>query len=982
MAPETEPPDPELRLLGPLDLRTAGESVPIEGTRQRIVLAMLLLEAGRVLPIERLISAVWDDDPPATARTQVHNSISKLRGRLATRGLPGAIVTHESGYLIRVPDDALDLARFRALVATGREAARRREVGTAVATLRAALGVWRGRVAAGIRSRLVQSAALRIEEERLAVAEECLGLELELGHHHEVIGELRELVAAQPLREKLYQSLMLALYRDGRQAEALEVYREVRRVLVEEHGLDPGEQLRALERAILDDDSVLAPASEAALPVPRQLPAPAKDFVGRGGTVTEIQRALLADGPGEVVVVSGPPGVGKTALALHTAYGVAERFPDGQLYAHLRGSDSRPVRPEQVLDRFLSALEVAPETLSTDPVELATLYRSRLAGRRVLVFLDDAAGAWQVEPLLLGRGGAAGVTMIVTSRGALPGLPGARRFDLKVFTPETSRLLLSRVVGPARVRAEPEAAGAVAQACGHLPLALQIAAAKLAVRPHWRVTRMARRLGDESKRLDELSLEGTEVRATIAVSVEALGAPALRLLPLLGSLGAVDFAGWVAGPLLDLDPEDGADVLDELVDARLAEVQSGTGHRARYRLHELVGVFARELLAARVSAGDRTAAQHRLLRCWLFLARQAHQREYGGDFTVLHADASPWPLPAEVVDELVAYPMEWFESEHPNLVAAVRLAAELQLADLCWDLAVTSVTFFEARGHREDWRQTHELALAAARQSGDERGEAAVRCSRAGLALVEHRFADAFADLSAALRWFVQAGDAHGRGLTLRGLASIDRLQGRYQRAQEQYEQALADLRSAGDQVAAAHVLINLAQVHTDGGSERAAETMLRQALEICTGTPARRVVAQARYRLGQLYLGQGELTKAEAELTAVLTTVTASADPVGTAHALRGIGAVRLAGGHFDQARESLSEALAKARQAGSRLGTGQALLTLAELSLHAGEPSMAAEKLDEAERAFSEIGATTWLERVGDLRRRLPGSEGVANQ
>lgn len=972
----TQAPAAEFHMLGPMEIRSGGQPVAVSGTRQRIVLATLLLDAGRVIPTERLITAVWDDDPPLTARTQIQISISKLRAVLAAIGFSDAIVTHESGYLIRVPPDAVDVTRFQRLAAAGRDAARRRDTAAAITTLREALALWRGDALAGLRSRLLESVALRLDEERLAVVQARLDLELASGHHHEVIGEMRGLVASHPLREKLYQQLMLALYRDGRQAEALEVYRRARHILIEEHGLDPSEELQAMERAILDADPLVA-ASSSAEPeprvVPRQLPARPYAFVGRDDMRHEMRQALSA-GAGAVLVVSGLAGVGKTALAATVAYDTIELFPDGQLFAHLRSGD-RPVSPEQVLDQFLRALGAPPATLPQDLEALAGLYRSHLAGRRALILIDDAARTAQVEQLLPAD---PGVAVLVTTRGVLPGLPNTRRFELGPLPPEASHQLLSQIVGPDRVAAEPEAAAAVAESCGYLPLALRIAAGKLSSRRHWQIARMAHRLGDESRQLDELSLDGAGVRASLMVSLEALDAPARRLLSLLGTLGATSFAGWVAGPLLDVDLYTGADALDALVDAQLVEVEAGTGARARYRLHDLVGVFARELLAAEVPARQRTAPQHRLLRCWLFVTARAHRAEYGGDFTVSRSSAEQWSLPPEVIDELLADPIAWFESEHTNLVAAVRLAAELDDVDLCSDLAVTAVTFFEARAHREDWRETHELALELAVRHQDRRAEAALRCSRAGLALVEQRFAAAASDLTAALDWFEQTGDAHGRGLALRGLGSIDRMQGRYQRAQRWYERAVADLRASEDRIGEAHVLINLALVRSERGDHEQAEQMLRDALAICTGLGVRRVEAQARYRLGRLHLDRGELDEAESEFTATLRIVDTADDPAGRAYALLGIGNAWLARGEPARVRSVLDEALALMRRAGSRVGEGQVLLGLAELDLSTGAQAKAGQRLAEADTAFAGIGALAWRKRVRRLRSRLDAAAG----
>lgn len=972
----------QFHLLGPMEIRANGQLVAVRGTRQRIVLAMLLLNAGRVVPAERLSTAVWDDDPPTTARTQIQISISKLRTLLATVGLADAIVTHESGYFIRIPDDTVDIARFQRLVAAGREAARRRDTAAAITTFRKAIALWRGEAFAGLNSRLLRSVALQLEEERLAAIQERIDLELASGHHHQVIGEVRGLLASHPLREKLYQQLMLALYRDGRQAEALEVYREARRILSEEHGLDPSEELQALERAILSADPSVAasppPQAEPSQPepqvVPRQLPARPYAFVGREQARREMQQVLADERSDAVLMVSGLAGVGKTALAVSVAHDVIDLFPDGQLFAHLRAGDARPIPPEQVLDQFLRALGVPPATLPQGREALAGMYRSHLAGRRVLVLLDDAANAAQVEPLLPAD---PGVKLIVTTRGTLPGLPNVRRIDLGPLPAEASHELISRIVGEERAAAEPEAVAAVAESCGHLPLALRIVAGKLSARRHWQITRMARRLGDESRQLDELSLNGAGVRASLSISVETLDTAARRLLPLLGALGATSFASWVAGPLLDCDAYTGADTLDELVDAQLVEVVSGAGARARYRLHDLVGVFARELLVTEVPAQERIAAQLRLLRCWLFLTAQAHRNEYGGDFTVLRSSTEHWPLPSEITDELLADPIAWFESEHTNLVAAIRLAADLSAVDLCSDLAVTAVTFFETRAHREDWRETHQLALELAVRHQDRRAEAAVRCSRAGLALVEQRFEAAASDLTTALDWFEQSGDLHGRGLALRGLGSIDRLQGRHEQARQRYTQALADLRASDDRIGEAHVLINLAQISAEHGEHVHAEQTLREALAICTELGVRRVEAQTRYRLGRLYLDQGNPEAAEPEFAAVLRTVDAADDPAGKAYALLGLGHVGLAQGQADRARSVLDEALAAMRRAGSRVGEGQVLLALAELALDTGAQAQAAQWLTEADAIFAEIGAVGWQERVQRLRGRLAISD-----
>lgn len=972
----------EFRLLGPLDVRLSGVGVPINGARPQTILAMLLLEAGQVVPLSRLIDAIWEDNPPATARTQVQICVSELRRTFDRHGSPQLIVTRPPGYLIQVPPATVDVARFRQLVQQGRRVANS-DPRAAVGHLRDALSLWRGEALAGLDSRLVQAAVLRLREERLAALEECLALELELGRHHELVGELRALVAEYPLREKLYAHLMLALYRGGRHAEALAVYRTAYRILVEEHGIDPGEELQALERAILDQDPSLelpdpAPAAARAEPappapvVPSQLPAPVPDFVGRADLVEAIGQRLRISDPNrvEVLVVCGPGGSGKTALTLHVAHQVRAQFPGGQLYAHLRGGDARPVRPEQVLDQFLRALGVPPSALPSETEALAAMYRDRTAGRRLLVVLDDAKSADQVLPLIPGDPGCA---VLVTSRTPLTGLSGARRFEVSTLDPDTSVQLLAEVIGPERVAREPEAAAELAVCCGHLPLALRIAAAKLAVRPHWYLSQMVRRLRGERQRLDELTLDGAGVRASLTMSYQMLSPTAARLLLLLSLLGSTDFGGWVVWPLLDCSPDAQADPLDELVDARLVEVQLGSGQQTRYRLHDLTRIFALELLAVEIPQSERLAAQQRLLSCWLFLVSHAHRREYGGDFTVLHSQAPHWPLPDDLLDDLLDDPIEWLHSERDNLVAAVGLAARLGLTELCWDLAVTSTTLFEARSHRQAWRHTHELALEAVRQAGDTRGEAVLRYSRGGLALMEKRLDEAREDLEAALAWFDAAGDQHGYGLAAGDLALIARLQGQPAQARQRCEVAVAALQAAGDLVGEAYVLRTYAQVQHDLGRLAEAESLLHEAAAICARASSRRVEAQIRHALGELFLEQERLVDAEREFTAVLEIVQGTDDPGGKAYALLGLGSVALARGDLDRAGTELAAALVEARRAGNRLGQGRILLATAHWAAASGDTSAADTALAQAVGLFQEVGAPSWLERARQLRAQL---------
>jgi DNA-binding SARP family transcriptional activator len=973
--------DYDFRLLGPLTVLADGVAVPVRGARQQIVLTVLLLEANRIVPVGRLAEAVWGVDSPSTARNQIQMAVSELRRTFTKASGSKLIASHSAGYAIEVAEQSVDVLRFERLVAKAREAVRRGDIAAGADELRGALRLWSGEVGSGLSSIVVESAAIRLNEQRLSVLEECLDLELQLGRHHDLIGELRGLVAAYPLREGLHASLMLALYRAGRQAEALEASRRARQVLADEHGLDPGKRLADLEQAILTSDQSLSPPEPGAVatlparPVPHQLPAGVPDFVGRQSVVADISERLTRgadrNAPGiEVVVVSGAGGIGKTTLAVHTGHQVRTAFPDGQLFARLRGVDAQPVRPKRILEEFLRALGASPAALPDSVEELSAEFRSRLSGNQMLIVLDDAASAEQVLPMMPGESGCA---VLVTTRRSLAGLPGVHRIDLDVLDDDASLNLLSRVIGEERVRAEPEAASGLAEVCSGLPLALRIAAAKLSVRRQWSIGRMLARLNDERRLLDELDLEGVGVRASIAISYEALSERARRLLLQLGTLGATSFADWVAAPLLDEDPDDAADALNELDEASLVTVDTSGGGAARYRLHDLVRIFAQETLAREVPLTQRVEARVRYLRGLLFMARKAHERAHGGDFATLHPEVELWPLPEVVLDEHLGDPIDWFVLEHSNLVSAVELAAQLGHADLCWDLAMTSVTLFEARAYTDSWARTVKIAMDACRDAGDERGEAAMWYASAGLALFQDRLTDADREYVLALEHFEKHGDTHGRGLATRNLGHVARLQGRSREALRRYEDALEDLRSKNDLGTEAYTLSGMAQAHLDEGEPGKATALLQQALEISQQIGASRSEAQVRHRLGNLHLVEGDLEHAEIEFRAVLHLASELGDPVGTTYANLGLGLVHLARREWVSADKALRGARTVASHTGDRLSLGRVLLAQAETAWQADDYDAMAATLAEAREVLAAAEATHWLGQVAALEERL---------
>lgn len=973
----------QYRVLGPLSLISSDGELRIGSARQRTVLAMLLLSRCRVVPVDRLIDALWPVDPPATARVQVQICVSALRRTLTEAEGTDPIRTVSPGYVLQVPDDAVDLAVFSRLVADARSEAERNPA-AAVERLHAALRLWRGEAFSGVSSPLVQAAATQLAEQRLAATEFCLDLELALGRHEEVCQRLAGLVREYPLRERLRWQQMLALYRSGRQAEALAAYRDARQVLVAELGLEPGPELRELERAILTADPALDLAPRETGPdtpvVPRQLPADIPDFAGRAELIARIRQLAHVDdreSPGTAVpaiVITGRAGVGKTALAIRVAHELANHFPAGQLYAQLRGEDARPLAAVRVLERFLRALGVAGNAIPETVAERGEMFRSLIAGRRLLIVLDDAASESQVIPLLPGT---AGPRVLVTSRRRLAGLAGARQVEVEVLDRATAVRLLAAQSGRTLTGTELASAEVLAEQCAGLPLAIRIAAARLASRPHWSIGDLTARMLDGQRRLDELRYGEMGVRFSIALTYDALPDPARRLFRMLGLIDAPDFPSWITAPLLELAVPDAVELLEMLVDARMVDV-TASGHGVRYRLHDLLRIYARERLAAEEPAAERTAALRRLLGCLLYLAEQGHQREYGGDYTVLHSAAPRWPLDASITADLLAEPYRWLERERGTLVEAVGQAARAGLHEQAWDLAISTVVLFERGMYFDDWRETHELALAAARQHGDRVGEAAMRYSLGALSVAELRLADAVSHLTAAQRIFDDCGIGHGIALSLRNLAFVDRLQGRTSEALSKYERSLDLLRVAGDRVAEAHVLNGLGRIHIERGEYDTARCLLEQALAICRTTGNHRVAAQTLHSLGEACVAQGDLAGAQSRFEAVLRTVRMSGDRIGEAYALHGLAVVAVGQHRLADAEQVLATRLKLARSVGERMVEGRLLLTLGETQLARGRPTVAVGLLTDALRLFRQLRAPLWQARTLHLLGALHEASG----
>ncbi|MFI8291547.1 AfsR/SARP family transcriptional regulator [Streptomyces sp. NPDC085614] len=991
----------ELSLLGPLELARDGVVFGLGGPRQRTVLAVLALHANRVTPREQLVDAVWGEAPPETARTQVQSAVSALRKAFARAGRPGAITTLASGYRLALADEELDLRRFEKLVAEARDHAAAGRPERATTVFRSALALWRGPALLGLEGELVRQGATLLDEQRLSVAEELARLDLSLGRHAEITGELLALTAQEPLREGLHASLILALHRSGRTAEALDAFRRTRAVFVRELGIEPGRELQELETAILRADpaldlrpptppvgtapggsgsadvphpDVMAAHAVAALPAataarPEQLPSDLPDFTGRKEFLAEISEFLSGGGaafrPGEAVRIagiSGQDGIGKTSLAIHAAHALRDAFPDGRLFANLGGESGREVTTG-VLVRFLRALGVPGHAIPQDADERRTLYRSLLAGRRVLIVLDEVGDEAVVRELLPGD---AHCGVLVTGRYRLTGLPGIRQIDLDLFDPDLSVELLTRIAGVERVTGQLPAALELAQFCGGLPLALRVVGARLACRPHWPLDRLVRRFRDEASRLDEFDYCGMEVRSHIALAYRALDPEPQRLFRLLGLVEGGDFASWTAASLLDCDLVTADDIVEELVHSQLLDVLPREGRPPRYRFHELIRVYAKEELRATETPEQRRAALGRALASWTALAGEAHRREHGGPFGVPHGTAARRPLPGPLTDRLLDVPALWWEEEHEALVAAVRQAAELGLDELCRDLAAICAIRFASQGRCEDWSDTAHAALTVCEAAGNRHGTAVSTYSLGALSLFRYRLDEAARLLGAARDAFRELADAQGEGLAGNLLATVDRLGGRHPESLAGHAAAAALLRRAGDPVGEALALAGGAAVHREADETGTARSMLTTALALTREAGSVAAEGHVVRELGELSLQSGETELAQQAFALALRIGRAGRDRTAEGHALLGTGLCHARAGRGEQAEAVLFQALTLARRTGDRLTEGRACLGLGRSALDAGAPTAALAHLTAAREVFAALTMPLWQGRA----------------
>jgi len=824
--------EPRFCLLGPLLVRRGDAVVPIPAGKQRVLLAALLLNPGRPLPADELAELLWETGAPASARDAVHNYVKRLRQALgdARRTL---VITQADGYLLRVPADEVDVLRFEAMTGRALQALRASRYEQAAGELREALALWRGTPLSDVPcDHLVVGHAGRLEEMRLQALEGRIEADLCCGRHSEVAAELQGLAAAQPLRERLQALLMLALYRDGRQADALVVFRNARRVLIDEVGVEPGAELQRLHGQILNADPALnvsiAPPPGAVPPVvPRQLPTAVARFVGRGPELSRLDTlASAAEGSADAVVIAvvgGTAGVGKTALAVQWAHRVADRFPDGQLYVDLRGfgPDGAPKSAGEVLGGFLEAMQPAmgiPAGLDAR----AGLYRSLAAGKRLLVVLDNARDADQVRPLLPGSPGS---MVLITSRDRLAGLAaaeGASLLTLEVLTEAEARALVLARVGTGR-KAEPAAVAEITELCGRLPLALAVTAARAAARPALSLAELAAELRDTRNRLDALDAgePSASARAVFSWSHETLTPSAARMFRLLGLHPGPDIGVNAAASLAGVPVRQGRAMLDELARSHIA-AEPAVG---RFGVHDLLRAYARERAEAHETTAERRSARNRMVAYYLYTAHEMAMLL----FPPRHAIALAPCQPGVAREELRSYQQawSWAEAEYLVLLEMVPFAAKTGFAQHAWQLAWALETFLSRRGRWDELAQIQRVALGAARQAGDKTGQAHALCGVGWAGALQGRYEDGRAQLDQAARLFRELGDGSGEARARVRAGQAFWRQGRHEEAFWSAQRALDLYRASGDRAGQAGALNNIGMYRIHLGD-------FERALEVC----------------------------------------------------------------------------------------------------------------------------------------------------
>jgi DNA-binding SARP family transcriptional activator len=956
-----------LAVLGPLLVHDGDTPVDVPRGRLRVLLAALLLQAGTPVAADALADVVWDGSPPSGGAVTLRSHVLRLRRVLGPRA--GArLVTRHPGYLLQAGEDEVDVLRFRCLCQDGGAALREGAWARADVLLGGALALWRGAPLADVPSeQLLREEVPGLEELRLQAEEWRADAALHLGRHDELVARLQSLAAAHPLRERFHAQLMTALYRCGRQAEALAAYQHVRHMLIGELGTEPGPELQQLHQQVLSADPALAgpepalPASGAARSViPRELPPGPPHFTGRTRELAVLTGLLDRSGqdtPGTLVIsaIGGTAGVGKTALAVHWAHQAAGRFPDGQLYVNLRGYDpDQPMPATDALAGFLRSLGVHGQDIPPEADQRTARYRSLLAGKQMLVMLDNAGSADQVRPLLPGT---ATCAVVVTSRDALAGLvarDGATRVDLDALPLQEAVALLRMLIG-ARADAEPAQAAKLADRCCRLPLALRVAAELAASRPAMPLAGLAGELADLRTRLDLLAAGGdphTQVRAVFSWSCRHLDTDAARTFRLLGLHPGPDVDPYAAAALTDVTVAQARRVLDVLAHAHLVQPASP----GRYGMHDLLRGYARELATTLDAEEGSHAALTRLFDHYLYTAAAAMD-------TLIPAERHRRPhipRPATAVPSLAdpATAREWLDRERAVLVAVAGHTATHGWPGHATRLAATLSSYFYSGGHSPEAITIFRSALGAARRNGDRIAEATALIDIGIIDGDLGRFQQAGAHFRRALTLFREAGDRTGEARVLVNMGLDEMRMDRYDQAARHQQEAVAIFRDIGERLGEARALGNLGSARRHQGRYEEAASYYQQSLDLSREISDREGEAWALARLGIVDVRLGRYQHAAGYLRQALAMFHEMGDTGSEAECLVRLGEVYLRLGRHEQAAENLRQALTVFREIGNPVMEADALNGLGEVLFQTDDADLGRAHHATALRLASEAG------------------------
>jgi DNA-binding SARP family transcriptional activator/Tfp pilus assembly protein PilF len=942
----------EFGVLGAVEARVDGRPVLLGHARQRCVLGVLLVEAGRPVTVDQLIDRVWGADAPQRATGALYSYLSRLR-RAVADAAEVAIDRRAGGYVLTVDPQAVDLHLFRRLITLARAAESDR---SATELIEQALGLWRGEPFAGLDTPWLNAMRRLLLGERFAAELDRNDVLLRLGRHGELLPALAAAVAEHPLDERLAEQSMLALYRCGRQADADEQYRRIRRHLADELGSDPGAGLRRLhERMLAADPTLAAPAADTPAPavqlaapatVPAQLPADVRAFTGRTDELAALDR-LLAPPEGDeppltVALLSGTAGVGKSALAVRWAHRVREAFPDGQLYVNLRGYDAeQPVAVADALAGFLTALGVRGPEMPVGTEERAGRYRSELTGRRMLVLLDNASSVEQIRPLLPGTGSC---LVLITSRDSLPGMVavhGAERVNLDLLPLADAVGLLRRLIG-ARVDREPSVAADLAAACARLPLALRIAAELAAARNDVSLAELVAELGDHQLRLDLLDAGGdprAAVRAVFSWSYQNLPADAARAFRLLGLHPGDTVHVAAVAALTGRDVGEARRLLGVLVRASLVHI----GRGGRYGMHDLLRAYAAELATEHDPAPARKAALTRVFDHYLAGSVAA--------MNALHPEE-----PAAGGDPDAA--RSWIEAERPNLAAACTYGAAHGWYRHAVTIAATMFRYLDAGGPVAEAVTVTAAAVSAARALGDREAQARALSDLGRLHRRQGRLDEAAETYRQALLLYADLGERAAEAVALRNLGSVHWRLGDYRQAAEHYRRAWTHYRELGDEAGQADASVRLGLVDARLGDEAQATHRLRSALELFARLGDRFSEAYVLSLLARLTQQPADLERAGVHLEQSLAAARQAGDRTAEAYVLTDLAAVYARVGRLTEAAGHLRQALLLHRRIGDRASEAEALNDLGQVLRAAGDAAEARNQHDQALLLAREIG------------------------